>query len=113
MSFKFFIKEVTARITGDEAGVIAAKNARKAESAIKGQIAALEAKLVDDESRVDDAAETLKTAKFPVNLIRDNQAYVGNIKDAQADLDVATETVEDTKFSIDYFKGLLEEFNAE
>ena len=56
-----FIKEVTARLKGDEAGVIAAKVERKALSAINGQLAALKAKLVDDETAVEDAEEALET----------------------------------------------------
>jgi hypothetical protein len=112
-NFKSFVREVTARLKGDEAGVVAAKNARKAESALKGQIAALEAKLVDDESTVEDRKEALQNAKFPTTPITDNQNYIQNIRRAQEGVDSAEETVADTKFSIEYFQGLLVEFDKE
>ena len=78
-----FIKEVTARLKGDEAGVIAAKVERKALSAINGQLAALKAKLVDDETAVEDAEEALNNAIFPTSVFTDNAMYVRNIQSRQ------------------------------
>ncbi len=107
-----FIKEVKARLKGDEAGVIAAKVERKALSAINGQLAALKAKLVDDETRVEDADEALATAIFPTSVFTDNNEYIRNIHFAQEKLDDAKNALECTKETINYFEKLLvEKFN--
>lgn len=103
-----FIKEVTARLKGDEAGVVAAKVERKALSAVNGQLAALKAKLVDDETVVEDAAEALKNAIFPTEVFSDNRAYVRGIQDAQGHLDNAIDEMESTKTSIAYFEAIVE-----
>lgn len=105
-----FAKETLARLKGDDAGVIAAKNERKANSAINGQLASLRAKLVDDETAVEDAQEALKDAQFPKSLITDNANYVRGIKNAYERLQQATDTLESTKTSIAYFESVLQEF---
>ena len=104
-----FIKEVTARLKGDEAGVVAAKVERKAYSAINGQLASLKAKLVDDETRVEDAEENLKAAFFPTSVFTDNQAYIQGIKRAQEVLDEALTELESTKDTIAYFEEKMAE----
>jgi len=103
-----FIKEVTARLKGDEAGVIAAKVERKALSAINGQLAALKAKLVDDETAVEDAEEALNNAIFPTSVFTDNAMYVRNIQSRQEYLDTAKATLDSTKETIAYFENLVE-----
>lgn len=103
-----FIKEVTARLKGDEAGVIAAKVERKALSAINGQLAALKAKLVDDETAVEDAEEALNNAIFPTSVFTDNGMYVRNIQARQEHLDSAKATLDSTKETIAYFENLVE-----
>ena len=103
-----FIKEVTARLKGDENGVIAAKVERKALSAINGQLAALKAKLVDDETAVEDAQEALDNAIFPTHVFTDNAAYVRNIQARQEQLDSAKSNLESTKETIAYFENLVE-----
>jgi hypothetical protein len=103
-----FIKEVTARLKGDEAGVVAAKVERKALSAINGQLAALKAKLVDDETAVEDAEEALNNAIFPTSVFTDNGFYVRNIQSRQEDLDTAKATLDSTKETIAYFENLVE-----
>lgn len=102
-----FIKEVTARLKGDEAGVIAAKVERKALSAINGQLAALKAKLVDDETAVEDAQEALNNAIFPTSVFTDNRGYVTSIQSAQERLESAEVDLESTKESIAFFEDLL------
>lgn len=102
-----FIKEVTARLKGDEAGVVAAKVERKALSAINGQLAALKAKLVDDETAVEDAQEALNNAIFPTAVFTNNQDYIVNIKRMQDILDSCVDQLYSTKASIDYFEELL------
>jgi len=107
-----FVKEVTARLKGDENGVIAAKNERKATSAINGQLAALRAKQVDDENAVEEAKDKLADAKYPTTLITDNKSYLQTIKYAQEAFDNATDTLKQTNDSIAYFEALLKEFEA-
>ena len=102
-----FIKEVTARLKGDEAGVVAAKVERKATSAINGQLAALKAKLVDDETAVEDAEEALNNAIFPTSVFTDNSSYVRSIQSHQEYLDGAKATLDSTKETIAYFENLV------
>lgn len=109
-----FLRQVTARFKGDADALIASKNERKGESAIKGQLAALEAKRVDDESRVEDAKEAYKNALYPTVLISDNQAYVKGIVYAKEGVDNAESALASTTESIEFFKGLLvSEWSAE
>ena len=103
-----FIKEVTARLKGDEAGVVAAKVERKALSAINGQLAALKAKLVDDETAVEDAEEALNNAIFPTSVFTDNSMYVRNIQARQEYLDTAKANLDSTKETIAYLENLVE-----
>lgn len=103
-----FFKEVTARLKGDENGVIAAKVERKALSAINGQLAALKAKLVDDETSVEDAQEALDNAIFPTAVFTDNGSYVRNIQSRQESLDAAVATLDSTKETIAYLENLVE-----
>jgi hypothetical protein len=104
-----FIKEVTARLKGDEAGVVAAKVERKAQSAINGQLAALRAKLVDDETAVEDAEEAFNTAVFPTSVFTDNRHYVTQIQSANTRLEEAKDQLEATKEAIAFFEKLVAE----
>ena len=102
-----FFKEVTARLKGDENGVIAAKVERKALSAINGQLAALKAKQVDDETAVEDAQEAFNNAIFPTAVFTDNRWYVTSIQSAQDRLESAQADLVATMESIAFFEGLL------
>jgi hypothetical protein len=102
-----YLREITARIKGDEAGKVAAQNERKANSAIKGQLAALNAKIVDDENNVEDKQESYNNALYPTTKITDNQAYVRNLVYAKEALDGAKSSLESTKKSIAFFDALL------
>ena len=106
-SLSLFVKETVARLKGDDAEVLAIKNQRKADSAINGQLAALKAKLVDDESAVEDGEELLNNAIYPNTAITDNQAYVRGISKAHEALEEAKETLENTKNSIAYFENII------
>lgn len=101
------MKEILARITGDDNEALAAKIARKAISALEGQVAALNAKLVDDENLVEDRQEALEKAIYPSEMITDNRAYCSNIARCQESLDHAKKQVETTKESTAYFLDLL------
>jgi hypothetical protein len=104
-----FVKEVIARLTGDDNEAVAQKVARKAMSALEGQVAALKGQLIDDEQGVEDAQETLANAIYPTETFRDNKAYCQGIVNAQEKLDAATETLDSTKESIAFFSKLLKE----
>lgn len=107
---KLFVKEVVARLKGDDAEVKASKIARKALTSVESQIAALRSKEVDLESAVEDKQEALKAAKYPTEQITDGQTYIRSIKNAQDSLDKSVEELEAVKESIEYFTGLLESF---
>lgn len=104
-----FMKQVVARLKGDDNEVVAQKVARKAMSAMEGQIAALKAQVVDDEQRVEDAQEALDNAIYPTAVFSDNRAYCQRIADAQARLESAQETLKATQDSIDFFTALLKD----
>lgn len=107
-----FIKKVTARIKGDDATVMATKNARKASSAFDAQLAGLKSKQVDQENAVEDAKEALNAAQFPTTLIKENTSYIKGIVDAQAALDQTEENLAATKKAIDYFTAKSSELFA-
>lgn len=107
-----YYKQMLGYLKGDNAQVVAAKNERKSNSAIQGQLAALRAKQVDDESRVEDAQEALTRDYFPTDLITDNSSYIRNIVKAKEALDTASATLISTKDSIVFFEGLAKDFNA-
>lgn len=102
-----FCKEVVARLSGDNDEAVAQKIARKAMSALEGQVAALNSSLIDDEQKVEDAEETLANAIYPTSVFSDGKRYCQTIADAQAALDTAKEELENTKNSIEFFKKLL------
>jgi len=105
-----FVKEVVARIKGDDAEVLGAKIARKAISAVEGQIAALQARLVDAEDAVETAEEKLKDAMFPSSMIHDNKNYCDAIVRAQDTLQVKQTELESVQHSIEVFRGILDKF---
>ncbi len=104
-----FVKEVLARLTGDDVSAVAAKIARKSISALEGQVAALNGKVVDDENKVEDAQDALNMAIYPTAVPTDSGQYCRNIIRAQENLDKAKEDLEATKASIAFFKGILEQ----
>lgn len=108
-----FIKEVTARLQGDETTAIAIKNAKKAGTSIDSQTAALRSAIVDAETEVEEAEEALGNAKFPKELITDNKRYLDNIKAAQAKLDASEWTLANLQESLEYFENLKKEMFAE
>ena len=108
-----YIKETVARLTGDKDEVVAQKNYRKATSAVKGQLASLEAKLVNAEDELETAKENLKAAKYPSVAINGGEGYIQNILDAQENVDYAQGSVDDINASIKFNKELLAEFENE
>jgi hypothetical protein len=103
-----FVKEVVARLSGDNDEAVAQKVARKAMSALEGQVAALKSKIVDDEQALEDAQEALGNAIYPTTVFTDNKAYCKGIATAQAAVDAKQETLDETKASIAFFTKLLD-----
>ena len=110
---KSFVKEVLARFKGDTDKVVAEKNYRKASAGISGQIAALNAKLVEEEGRVEDAKEALEAVKYPTDLITDVSSYVKNIKDKQEAYDKAKGNLEGVQETLTSYKDLMAGFDQE
>lgn len=110
MSVTKFFQEVSARLKGDDQKALALKIERKALSAINSNLASLKAKLVDDETVVEEAQENLKKAFFPTEVFTDNKAYIEGIKVAQERLDAAEAELESTQATIAYLEGKLAEF---
>lgn len=101
-------KEILARLKGDENQAIAAINERKARSAFKGQISALESKIVDLEDVVAEKKEALENAIYPVTKITNNQDFINQVTDAKNALMGAEELLEDAKTSLAFFQDLAE-----
>lgn len=110
---KSYVKQVLAQLTGDQDKVVAEKNYRKASAAVKGQVAALEGKLVDLSMKVEEKEEILNSTKYPTTPIGDAGTYCSRVKNAQDNLDSANEELEAAKESKAYFESLLDEFEKE
>ena len=102
-----FVNEVLARLKGDDSEALANKISRKAISALQGQVAALDAKQVDDENALEDAQEALNNTIYTTTLFSDNKAYCESIVRAQTTVDNKQDGLDATKASITYFKGVL------
>lgn len=109
MSKGKFVSEVTGRINGEGAEIVASKVGRKAKSAFEGQIAALKAELVDNEGEVEDAKEALGNAIYPTTTFTDNKTYCQNVSRAQEAVDRAIATQAATQESIEFFEKMLAE----
>lgn len=109
---KSFVKEVLARFKGDDNEVVAQRNYRLANAAVKGQLSTLEGKKVKAEVNVETAKEKLDAAKYPTSLIEDGSDYIRNIVRNQESLDEAKEKLETINESIKYFQGLSTEFDS-
>lgn len=108
-----FAKEVLGRIKGDEAGVLAGKIERKAKNALSSQIAALNSRKVDLETKVEDAEQALENAKYPGVAITSSERYIQDLADAQLTLDEATEELDEIDESIEFYQGILNEASEE
>lgn len=113
MQIKSYLKETLARITGNADKVIAEKNYRKATAAIKGQLASLEATLVNAEDELETANEALNDASYPTILIGASSNYIEGLAMAQDNVDAAQDHVKDVKASIEFYKRKLAEFDQE
>lgn len=110
---KSYVKQAIARLTGDKTEELAQKNYRKATSAVRGQIAALEAQLIDAESDLEAAEDGLADAKYPKELITNQEAYLESILCAKDAVEDAQHRLKSLQASIEFNKALLEEFEKE
>lgn len=102
-----FVSIVLAKLTGDKAAEIAARNEKKARAALKGQISSLESEQVNLEEKVEDCKEALNNAIYCTEPITSSETYIEGIANAQENLDNAELALEENQFSIEYYKGLL------
>jgi hypothetical protein len=107
---ELFVKEVIARIKGDDAEAKASKIARRAISAIDVQVATLKGRIVEAEVDVENKEEVFKTALYPTEVFTNNQIYCNNIASANQQLEEAKETLENLKNSIKFFEDVLAKF---
>lgn len=110
---KSFINEVLARIQGDEDKVVAERNYRKADAAVRGQISSLENKKVDAEISLEEAKDKLHAVKYPTTPIGDISEYIRGIAKAQEKVDEAEEKLTEVNESLDYFTELQKSFSGE
>lgn len=108
-----FIKEVTARLTGDTASATAARNARKALAAFDSQLAGLASKKVDLEDELEQCEENLRNATFPTSLISDGKYYLQNINSNQQAVNAKKQELADLEHSVKYFTEKKKEIFAE
>lgn len=105
--FSNYAKTVIALINGDGAEVIALANERKAQSALKGQISALESKEVNDEDSLSDAQEYFRKVFAPATKIGEQTSYILNLKSARDKVVKAQDNLDDTRESLKFYRGLL------
>jgi len=98
---------VLAKLTGDKAAEIAARNEKKARAALKGQISALESDQVNLEEKVEDCKEALNNAIYRTEPITSSEDYIEGIALAQGSLDDAEDNLAINVVSIEYYKDLL------
>lgn len=106
MSEVTFIAAIAAKIKGDGSDAKASRIGRKAVSAVRGQIAGLEAKLVDAQMAVETAKENLENAIYTTSEITDGQRYCQSIANAQQNLQMAENSLKEVEDSISFFKGI-------
>jgi len=108
-----YVDRVLAYLQGDEDKTIALKNARKAQAAVKGQISALQSRLVDEEEVLQTAIEKEEEAKYPKTLIaagaEASRKYVDSILNTSDAVIEAEESIEITKETIALLEAFLEE----
>ena len=107
-----FTKEILARLTGDSDSALANKIARKALSAIKSQIASLEASVVDAEVSVEEAKEKLDAAMYPTEMFTSTQSYITDIVRAKNNLNEREEALSELQESLEFFKEQEAKFSS-
>jgi len=106
-----YIKQTIAFLKGDENSVIAARNERKADSTLVGQIASLKYQKVQAEIELEEAKDALEKAKFPTTAIANGDDYLNSIKSAQSKVEEREGKLFDIDESINYWEALQHEFS--
>jgi predicted nucleic acid-binding Zn-ribbon protein len=101
-----YVNEVIALMKGDADEAIAARNERKANSAMTSQISGIDSKIVDAEEKVSDAEEALRVAIYPTSRIEDASRFLERIISAQENLDSAQDNLKELKEQLAYWKNL-------
>lgn len=104
-----FAKQIVARAKGDDVEALANKNERKARAAFNSQIAALESKIVDDQSAVEDTKEAYDNAIYPTEPITNNTFYIKSIVSAKEAVDNAEANLKSTEESLAFYKKLVKD----
>lgn len=108
-----YIKQTLAFLKGDEEGQLAARNERKADSILRGQLATLENEKVNAEIALETAQDELAIAKYPTKLIGSPESYIEGIKSAREKVVKAEKHVKDIQSSIEYWTALQKEYNEQ
>lgn len=107
---KSFVRGSLAFLVGDDNKVTAEKRFRKAVTRINSQLAALAQKSISDEEQVEAAAERLEQLKYGVDV---TDTYLAEILNANEQLKRAQANQKSTEASVEFYKKLLAEFEAE
>lgn len=107
-----FFKEVKGRITGDKALVVAGRNERIALSEIDVQLAGLKHQRIKQERAVEEAEESLASAKYPTEIIENSGSYYQKIASAYQIVQNLKQELKDTEDSIKFATELKAEFEA-
>lgn len=104
-----YVKEMIARIKGDDAEAIAIKNQRKAISAFKTELALKQNKVLSLEDTVEEANENLNNALLNHGKpITDRADYMDAVLDAKNNLLDAEEDLEAIHEEIEFLEKQLE-----
>ncbi len=114
MKMKSFIKQFAAFVTGDTAEVQAQKNYRKAEAALKTQIAKLNGDTLTFEEALETAEENAKNALVNSGQPIDNrEQYVRNLIDCDNEVEEAKDALKEHLELIEFLKGKLAQLDVE
>jgi uncharacterized protein (DUF111 family) len=106
MMENLFLKQVVARIKGDDAKTKAVRITRKCLSAIKAQIASLESEAENAKIRLEDAEEKMKGAIYPDRLFENSVDYLQSIAHAHDEVEKARQRWEAIQQSIRFFTSV-------
>lgn len=110
---KNYVQTLMALLQGDEDKAIALKNARKVSALVKGQISALNSKLIDQENDLEEAVEKAEEAKYPKELIGSGSSagktFIDNLFNTHWAVEEAEDEIEATKEAIAMLEAFLSE----
>ena len=112
MKAGLYLKELLARLKGDQVEVNASRNARLAEAAFKGNLSSLEDKLIKAEISVEEKEEALNNAILSVDAegklipITDSEVFLRKIFDARTSLEKANADLKKVQDAIDFWTNM-------